>query len=364
MSEIKLNAVGDVWFGDHPVRIGHGVASVHKKHGPEFLFSRSASVLEGGDLNFCNLESVLSNAQRRGWWLPSIEMRGPPDGAAALKRAGFNIVSVANNHMMQHGVAAFQDTLARLADAGIGAAGVDGQNGTTQVVDQQIGDQRVCTVAFSMRPEQYYKGRPLYSHRESETQILDEIATVRATRPDQLICSLHWGTEYMETPQADQILFARRLVDSGVNVLLGHHPHVLQGWEYHNDGLILFSLGNFVFDLWPRDTRKSVVAHIGLRPGQRPSVRFTPIWINEDYQPTIATGASADEIDGDIRRLAQSIDGSLGADPGEYRREAMRSESKVRREGHAYFAKNLRRYSLNMLTQSVGRTLLRRLSGQ
>jgi poly-gamma-glutamate capsule biosynthesis protein CapA/YwtB (metallophosphatase superfamily) len=364
VSEVRLNAVGDVWFGDHPVRIGHGVASLYRRRGADFLFGPSAASFKHGELNFCNLESVLSDAGRRAWWLPSVEMRGPPEGAAALRRAGFNVVSVANNHMMQHGSAAFTDTMDRLCAAGIDAAGVDYASGLSRPVERDINGQRVCIVAFSMRPEQYFEGQPLYSQRHSEAQILEEVAGLRARGADHLICSLHWGTEYMSRPEAAQIRFARQLIDSGVSVILGHHAHVLQGWEYHGNGLILYSLGNFVFDLWPRDTRKSVIAHIALARGRRPALHFTPIWITDHYQPVVAEGACAEEILGDMQRLAGQVSGALEADPAEYRREARRAESQVQRAGYEYFARNLWRYSANMLAQSVGRTVLRRLSGR
>lgn len=367
MSRITLNAVGDIWFGDHPVRIGHGVGSLYsrKLKNESAVFDDVRAVLAGADITFCNLESVLSSAGRRGWWLPSVEMRGSPDAVLALKQAGFNVASIANNHMMQHGARCYEETAALLERHGIAPVGRENAQGRSQSAIVEVRGMRVAFVGFSMRPEEYFHGRPLYAQRARADQVLEEVAQLAATKPDFLVCSLHWGTEYMGVPEQWQIQLGRQLVASGVDVVLGHHPHILQGWEHSGNGLVFYSLGNFVFDLWPRSTRKSAIAHIELEKGGKPTVRFTPIWIDDAYRPCVATGELAREIEQELRSLSEQLAnaGALG-DEAEYRLAARKAESEIRLSGYRYFASNLHRYPPNMLLQSVGRTVLRRLTGR
>lgn len=367
MSRITLNAVGDIWFGDHPVRIGHGVGSLYsyKLKNESALFDEVRGALAGADINFCNLESVLSSAGRRGWWLPSIEMRGSPNAGSALKQAGFNVASIANNHMMQHGAQCYEETATLLERHGIAPVGRENAQGRSQSAIVEVRGMRVAFVGFSMRPEEYFQGRPLYAQRSSPDEVLEEVAAVAATGPDFLVCSLHWGTEYMGVPEQWQMQLARQLVAAGVDVVLGHHPHILQGWERIDNGLVFYSLGNFVFDLWPRSTRKSVIAHIELEQGGPASVRFTPIWIDDAYRPTVATGELADEIEQELRSLSEQLhDADAFGDEAAYRLAARQAESEIRLSGYRYFASNLHRYPPNMLIQSVGRTVLRRLTGR
>jgi poly-gamma-glutamate synthesis protein (capsule biosynthesis protein) len=363
MSTIRLNAVGDIWFGDHPVRIGHGVSSRYSPGNEGALFEETRHLFADADLNFCNLESVLSDAGRRAWSLPSLEMRGRPSAASALTEAGFNVISMANNHMMQHGEQCYIETAQRLRQLGATVIGLENERGESQVETLEVRGMRVGCIAFSLRPEEYFKGRPLYAQRDSFEDVLSEVTRAAAAGYDFLLCSLHWGTEFMLVPEPRQIEFARRLIDAGVDVVLGHHPHVLQGWEHYGKGLVLYSLGNFVFDLWPRDTRKSIVAHITLQKGRAPGMAVTPIWIDDAYRPTVAVGELAEEIQQEVRSLAGRIASRELFEPEEYRRRSRAAEREIRLSGYRYFARNLHRYPVNMLVQSVGRTILRRLSG-
>jgi len=362
MSVVRLNAVGDVWFGDHPVRIGHGVGSLYGGGSESALFAYTKELLAEADINFCNLESVLSDAGLRTWWLPSLEMRGRPSGAEALADAGFNVVSMANNHMMQHGAQCYVETAALLERHGMSVIGREDDEGYSELVRLDIRGARVALMAFSLRPEEYFDGKPLYAQRESHDQMLWEVTRAKAHGVDFLVCSLHWGTEYMRVPDTSQIQLARQLIDAGVDVVLGHHPHVLQGWEIYRRGLVLYSLGNFVFDLWPRETRKAVVAHIELRRNETPSVSFTPVWIDDAFRPTRAVGEMAREIQEELREISEQI-GNVHASDLEYKRASKAAEREVRLSGYRYFARNLHRYPPNMLMQSIGRTLVRRITG-
>ena len=237
------------------------MASVAKDRGPDFLFGLVRERLPKADIFFCNLESVLSLAGIRPRRLSSIEMRGFPQCTSALARAGFNLVNLANNHSMQHGEDAFVEMVSALRNENISLIGID-ENGRSIPYSVNISGTRLTFVAFSLHPELYHCDRPLYSLRPDPKALVQEVIELRRSVEGYLICSLHWGSEFVQRPSPSQIELAHTLVNEGVNIILGHHPHVLQAIEIFNDGIIFYSLGNFVFDLWQRATRQSIVASI------------------------------------------------------------------------------------------------------
>lgn len=361
MSAVILNAVGDVWFGDHPVCIGHGVRSTRAHRPPGFLFEKVSSVLKEGDFAFCNLEGVISDKQLDPTSLASVEMRGSPAAIDDLASAGFNVVSVANNHIMQHGMEAFQDTLATLQGQGIAVAGVERESKSTPVFLNKNGVS-LALLAFSLREETYHRGPTPYSYRSSFDEVLSEVASVRADFPGFVICSLHWGEEFLDLPSPAQRLMARQLVDAGADVILGGHSHVWQGVERIGSSIVFYSLGNFLFDLWQEECRISAIARIQFGSDGRVDYRQIPIWINESFQPETASGSRLKEIQrrfADIESRLRTQDTDLVT----YLQQAEAATLRFRHQSYRYFAANIHRYPIGMLVQSCTRTA-RRIAGR
>ena len=364
MKSILVNAVGDVWFGDHPVCIGHGIRSTKSNSPPHYIFNKVKMLLADADINFCNLESVVSDAGLISGSLESIEMRASPGAVHDLQDAGFNVVSIANNHIMQHGVEAYEDTLENLKKANINVVGLDKEGGTNIHFFEKEGIH-VAILSFSMRPEGYYEGTPLYSFRAELQPIIDEIAALRQEFDGFILCSVHWGCEFLDQPSPDQRVMARRLADAGVDVLLGSHPHVWQGVERINNSVILYSMGNFVFDLWQENCRASAITHLELQQDGIINYKITPIWINDGFQPELPSGrrlAAIGRTLDDINRRLNSEQPSQQ----EYERMAEEVELGFRYSSYRYFLRNIYRYPLPMLIQSLSRTvsrIVRRLLG-
>ena len=361
-NSVTLNAVGDVWFGDHPVCIGHGVNSIARRRGPDFLFDGIRKLFAEGDFNFCNLESVLSETGIRRWWLPSVEMRGFPACVDGLASAGINVVNVANNHILQHGMLAFHETIELLASGGIDVVGVDVER-KSRVFRCTRNGIDFAFAGYSMHPEEYYSGDNIaYSFRDDVQRIVEEVRDLRAGFDGFIVCSMHWGHEFIHYPTPEQVDFAHRLIDAGVNVLLGHHPHVLQGCEEYNGGLICYSLGNFIFDLWPPATRKTVMLRMVVKPGNNFNYSFVPLVINEDYQPIVADGDIKAKIEADLlvynREITVQGEAFVAANSSEYRQQLARE---FRYSQYKYFLRHLHKYPVNMLLQSIFRTVGRRL---
>lgn len=233
------------------------------------IFGNIAPYLEDSDVVIGNLETVTSDVGLKASSLASYEMRGDPKHLQYLKEAGFNVMGVANNHSLQHGEPAFLDTVANVKKTGIDVIGLDSGGKTNVHVASHAGvEHHIFNV--SMRPEEWAKNKENlpYSNRENEARLLDEVRELRFRCPGFLICSIHWGLEFLDYPAPEQIRLGRALVDAGVDVIFGHHPHVIQPVERYKHGIIFYSLGNFVFDLWPDSTKKALVAQVELVPGR------------------------------------------------------------------------------------------------
>lgn len=355
---LRISAVGDISMGDHPVCAGHGMRSAFE-HKKDDILKLVRPYLKAGDIALGNLETVASDAGLNRRWLPSYEMRGDPASLQYLKNAGIDLLGVANNHAMQHGLEAFQDSLAHLQHSGFGVMGIDQVPGrTTPYVFQKDGVAHTF-FALSTRPDKWHDGTIPYSLRDNHEKILAEVAELRENCKGFLICSIHWGLEGLDYPGPDEIKLGRALIDAGVDVIVGHHSHLLWPIERYGNGLIFYSLGNFVFDLWTRNTKLSVIADINLRGGQAPEYSLIPVVIGDDFTVAPAGASESREILARLSEDSQPV--NLTAE--EYEQNHQAACDIARPIKYKYFLRNFYRYSPSFLFQSLFRTLLRRLSG-
>jgi poly-gamma-glutamate synthesis protein (capsule biosynthesis protein) len=119
----------------------------------------------------------------------------------------------------------------------------------------------------------------------NEEEIIRHIKRMRSEHCDIVIISLHWGTENVHYPSPNQVKFARKLVDAGATIVLGHHPHVVQGIENYHNGLIAYSLGNFQFLPTKKQTKKSIILSVNFENGRIKGYEIIPVMIDEDFVP-------------------------------------------------------------------------------
>jgi len=135
------------------------------------------------------------------------------------------------------------------------------------------------------------------------------LSVIRGERPacDVLLVFMHWGWEMEEAPRPAQRKYARQLVDAGADVILGAHPHVLQGVETIRGRPVFYSLGNFVFDQrTPAEARDSMVAKIMVRPGQL-DIRIVPVVADDSYAPRLVRGMDAERIYGRVSARSAQV---------------------------------------------------------
>ncbi|MCZ7661628.1 MAG: CapA family protein [Thermoleophilia bacterium] len=269
-------------------------------HGGEAVLDGVAPLFADADVAFVNLESPLSDKGTRNA-AKDVTFRGRPALVDGLAAAGVGVVSLANNHALDWGSEALLDTIARLDGAGIAHAGAGVNLSAARAPALlETGAGTVALLAYTnVVPEGFPAGdqRAGVNPMRPDTQrILADIGAA-AESADWVIVSVHWGIEYEGETAHEQRVFAHDFVDAGADLVLGHHPHVLQGLELYRNKLIAYSLGDFVFDHYSRATGEAFVLSIQLAPAGPPSLTVSPVYLSDGNGiPQVVGGAEADGI--------------------------------------------------------------------
>ena len=283
---VTVTAVGDISPGDHYFLPGCGVKGIYQKNEPDFLFKKIKPLICDSDITFGNLEGVLSNFNLNEKDIESRSFRGDPEMAASLKSAGFDILNIANNHILQHGEKAFFETVDKLIDCNIIPLGlVDNSCFFSKPVFFKKNGLNVGFIGYSLVPEAYSQNLGLYANVSLE-KIIKDISKL-SVKVDHLIVSLHYGLEAMSRPSACGMLLTKKMIDAGARVVLCHHSHVFQPIERYKKGIICHSLGNFIFDLmWYAPLKEGALIKLYLWP-DRVDYTLHPFVINKNFQPVL-----------------------------------------------------------------------------
>ena len=364
--KVTIKAVGDIMLGDHPVCVGHGVRSTLGKEHLSTLLDDFVGEFQNADIVFGNLETVLSNVGLTKSNIKSFELRGEPQRALELREVGFNCLSVANNHALQHGEEAFYNTIDLLNENGIKAIGLSKRH-ESSVQEYNIGRIRIAFLGFSMRPEKFWKHSeqlPYDKRSYDDSEELCNQLSELSVHYDFVILSLHWGDEYLNYPSKKQTEFARTLINAGANVILGHHPHVLQGVERYRGGVIVYSLGNFIFDKWQENPRQTMVVTLTLSGNKEIDVEYEAAYIGKNFRVEKAQGRKKEVIIKNIENYSKKINEVAESENYADDRYAILAEKaykKFRFQSYLYFLLNIYKYDLKSIAQSFVRFIKRRL---
>ena len=257
----------------------------------DFLFEHIQDYLHTADIVFANLEGSLSDVgtDQGG----KFSFRFEPAVAPALASAGFDVVSLANNHILNWGRESLCATTVNLKKVGVHyvGAGCSEEDAEAPYITT-LGNTRIAFLAYT----EFYKGahatmnQPGLSRYDLEiikkrVQDLKEIDNI-----DLVMVSMHWGEEYKHRAPDRIVAIGHELVDAGVDVVIGHHPHVDQEIERYKKGWIIYSLGNFVFDQsWSEETMQGLLAEITIQNKRVYDITPRYIQLTDMYQPTLIT---------------------------------------------------------------------------
>lgn len=214
------------------------------------------------DLVVGNLESPLVPDGRTE---PEFERKTPLRAdiryAPGLRKAGFNVFCLSNNHILDYGELGANSTLGLLDEQGLLHFGYGANLDSAKALKTlSVNSLTVGFVGYTdmVIDAPFWAGPSTRGIAKLDIGVAREETAKQKASVDILVVSLHWGVEYFHLPSPEQLRNARALVDSGADLVIGHHPHVLQGIERYKNGLIAYSLGNFVFSdiLWEWRTRE------------------------------------------------------------------------------------------------------------
>jgi poly-gamma-glutamate capsule biosynthesis protein CapA/YwtB (metallophosphatase superfamily) len=295
--EITIAAVGDIM-------LGHRAEPYLVKEGPSYPFVHVMPVLRQAQVVIGNLESPIST---RGTAVENKQftLRVGPVAADALKAAGIRVVTLANNHILDFGPQALQDTLTILGENGIlsSGAGMDLDDARAPAI-LKLGGRTIAFLSYSLTfPVEFYAsaGRPgtAPGYREYVKKDIEKVRSLA----DLVVVSFHWGAELMTTAKDYQQDLGRRSIDWGADLVLGHHPHILQELEVYRGRLIAYSLGNFVFGSESDKTNASIILLCTFRGVSLVRIEAVPLDVNNyrvAYQPRVLTGEKADGLLADL----------------------------------------------------------------
>lgn len=225
---------GDVNLSDGYFDTGIGIAAkIEKGLNPFEHFD-----IKEEDFWIANFESVCSTVSENTG-TKAKQFRISPNLLKSFRHP--NLYGVANNHVMQHGPMAYNEMLLNIRDLKSDYVGTLEKK--SHIFSHQ--GKNIAVTAFSQRPENF-KHKPLYWNMPEYSEIEAEYDIIK--NEDFKIAYIHWGIEMMNRPYYDQIQFAHFLVDLGYDLIVGMHPHILQGFEIYNGKYIFYSLGNTIFN--------------------------------------------------------------------------------------------------------------------
>lgn len=267
-------------------------------------FKAVESVLKCKDILFANLKTVLSNRGKEAE--KAVTLYASPDKASYLKEAGFDILNIANNHILDLGMEGFHNTLAVLRQEELAFIGANDKSDSSYAIlekkEVKFGFLGYCEGANSL-PE-----NEIWVNQIDQTQILRDIEFIKS-ECDLIIVSLHWGTENVFYPSPKQIGLARKLIDTGASVVLGHRSHVVQGIERYKHGLIAYSLGNFQFDhkISYSKTNESIILRLDFQNGLLEKLRLVPVAIDHNNIPVVLSDKSSERVKDHLKNISKPI---------------------------------------------------------
>lgn len=264
-----LRIVGDCNFADGFFDMGFGTGTLIKNGSDPFQYIKDNAK---DDFWIGNFECVCSGVSAK----EGTEARQfiiAPDACDHVSH--LDLYGVANNHVMQHGAEAYRQMVSYIDGKGAQYAGT--QEKRSAVFEHQ--GKRVAITVFNQRPENFTKP-PMYWAMPEYEDVRTELKKYEDC--DYRIVYVHWGIEFINYPYNDQKQFAHFLIDCGVDLVIGMHPHVMQGYEVYQGKYIFYSLGNCVFNMPWEPTKYSLQVNVDLETRE---VSYKYLHIGADYFP-------------------------------------------------------------------------------
>jgi len=299
--EVSLVAVGDISFSRGVERM------VKKQKDLNYPFLKIRDYLKSADLVFGNLETPITEGPE----IPDFEMvfRSNPGTEQTLKQAGFSVLSLANNHTPNFGEQGLKDTFNYLAEVGIKFVGAgNNEQEANQPVYIETKGIKFAFLAYNdtyVVPASYEATNNHAGTAFMRIERMTEAVKETKQKTDFVIVSLHAGIEYTDKPNDSQVNFAHAAIDAGADLVIGHHPHVVQTMEKYKGKYIFYSLGNFVFDQpQSQETKEGLAIKVYFAKDGINKISLLPVVMENLVQPRMTNQSEAEKI---LQRLKFSL---------------------------------------------------------
>lgn len=287
---VTISAAGDVTLGNlYGMTYEWSFDEMYELQSPEYFFESVKPIFEADDMTIVNFEGVLTLTDERVE--KKYNMKGDPEYVHILTAGDIEAVSFANNHRLDYSQQGSDDTVAAFESEGIAYA-----------YDSVVGyyETKGITIGFISFNE-------VYDGTAVEQFIKDGIAALKKAEVDLILACCHWGSELANYPEEYQTTLAHMCIDLGADLVIGHHPHVLQGVDVYNGKYIVYSLGNFCFggNKNPKDKDSMIFQQtftfVNGEKQEDDNIRVIPVHISSvknrnDYQPTPVEGEEAVKV--------------------------------------------------------------------
>jgi poly-gamma-glutamate synthesis protein (capsule biosynthesis protein) len=283
-----------LFVGD--IMLDRGVEDSIKQNSIYYPFQKISHFLRGTDIVFGNLEGPVVNNPPE--FPPnSLKFAFNPEVIKGASWCNFNLFSLANNHILDMGKEGLEETKEWLKKYGMNFVG-DPLSSSSDSLNSAFFRDNIIFLAFNQ----------IFPFTIREEKIIKKVKTVKSSNPDNfLIVSLHWGEEYKLINSPAQQKLAHRLIETGADLIIGHHPHVVQNIEKYQEKLIFYSLGNFIFDQYfSPETQQGLAVGLEIY-SDRLVCRLFPLQINLS-QPVLLKRNKASEF---LMQLAKRSDDKL-----------------------------------------------------
>ena len=272
--------------------------NVYAEKGAGWFFSGTRDLFDSDDMTLVNFEGTITetNAKKD----KKFNFKAPAEYVDILTLGSVEATNIANNHIVDYGDAGEADTIAALENADIVVSG-NGKLGIFEKDGVKVGMTGYC-----------------FPYKNESKDISKDVKALREAGCQIVIASFHWGSEYREDFTREQRSIGRQAIKAGADIVVGHHPHIVQGIEQYDDTYILYSLGNFIFggNVDP-DDRDAYAARLTFTVYEdrcdAPEVTIVPLRLTEladgtDYRPVIAEGDEAERIVNRILKRSHNMD--------------------------------------------------------
>lgn len=281
---IKTDKITTIRFGGDVMMTSYFKNYIDSK-GVDYMWEDVSDLIKTADYSVFNLETSVSlrgsDTKPKGYGF-----RSEPFTLEGLKNAGIDMVTIANNHVMDYGRDAFSDTLNSLDEYEIEYIGAGKNKSEANKINYQevngikvgfLGASEI--LGYNSNKATDEKSGVFYLNRNDLSDIKSIISAAQSNC-DVIVLVLHWDREYYDSPKEETIKMAHELIDSGADIIIGHHPHVLQGIEYYKNGIIYYSTGNFNFLIRNENASQSALFELNLDKEKIISSKVYPIKIN------------------------------------------------------------------------------------